>query len=143
MNPSSDGIKYSPVIATNLPKFQKIVTAFYENLFAASMKILTKIERAVTNDITIMIVAVCLHPTAKVDQMFCTYIRKLIVVAAVLYQTYPNPTNTLATDEFVSLMGVVASSAVQHPTLIHSWHWNGIRIFLFVQIIKRCAGIDV
>jgi hypothetical protein len=124
MNPSSDGIKYSPVIATNLPKFQKIVTAFYENLFAPSKEILTKIEQAVANDKTIMIVAVRLHPSAKVDQTFCTYIRKLIVVAAVLYQTYPNPTNALATDVFVSLMGV-ATSAVAHPKLIHFWLRNG------------------
>jgi hypothetical protein len=59
MIPCSDGIRYSPVIATNLPKFQKIVTAFYENLFAPSKEILTKIERqAVTNDKIIMIVAV-------------------------------------------------------------------------------------
>jgi hypothetical protein len=107
-------------------------------LFALSKEILTKIERSVTNDKTIMIVAVCLHPTAKVDQTFCTYIRKLIVKAAVLYQTYLNPTNALATDVFVSLMGV-ASSTVPHPTLNHSWRWNGIGIFLFVQIIKCCA----
>jgi hypothetical protein len=101
-------------------------------------EILTKIEQAGTNDKTIMIVAVCLHPTAKVDQTFCTYIKKLIVVAAVSYQTYPNPSNALATDVFISLMRV-ASSAVPHPTLIHSWRRNGIGMFLFVQVIKRCA----
>ena len=119
MNPSSDGIKYIPVIATNLPKFQTIVTAFYENLFVPSKEILTKIKRAVPNDKTIMIVAVRLHPSAKLDQTLCTYIRKLIVVAA-----YPNPTNALATDVFVSLMGV-ATSAVAHPKLIHFWLRNG------------------
>jgi hypothetical protein len=74
-----------------------------------------------------------------VDQTFCTYIKKLMVVAAVSYQTYSNPTNALATDVFISLMGV-ASSAVPHPKLIHSWRRNGIGIFLFVQIIKRCAS---
>jgi hypothetical protein len=110
-------------------------------LFAPSKEILTKIERAVTNDKTIMIVALRLHPTAKVDQTFCTYIKKLIVVAAVSYQTYPNPSNALAKDVFILLMGV-ASSAVPHPTLIHSWRRNGIGIFLFVQVIKRCASAN-
>jgi hypothetical protein len=75
-----------------------------------------------------------------VDQTFCTYIKKLIVVAAVSYQRYPNPTNALATDVFISLMGV-ASSAVPHPTWIHSWRRNGIGIFLFVQVFKRCASM--
>ena len=140
IDPSSDGYKHSPVIATNLPKFRKMVSAFYENLFAPSKEILMKIERAVANDKTIMIAAVRLHPSAKADQTFCTYIKKLIVVAAVSYQMYPNPTNALATDVFVSLMGV-ASSAVPHPTLIHSWRRNGIGIFQFVQIIKRCASM--
>jgi hypothetical protein len=98
MNPSADGIKYSPVIALNLPNFKKIVTAFCKNLFALSRQILTKIERAVANDKTIIIVAVRLNPTARVDRMFCKYIQKLIVVASVSYQTYPNPTNGLATD---------------------------------------------
>ena len=130
MNPSSDGLKYSAVIATNLPKFQKIVTAFYENLIALPKEILSKIERVVTNEKTIMTVAELLNPTARVDQMFCTYIKKLIFVAAVSYQTYPNPENALTMDVFVSLMGV-ASAAVPHPTLIHSWHQNGIGIFLF------------
>jgi hypothetical protein len=36
IDPSSDGYKHSPVIATNLPKFQKMVNAFFENLFAPS-----------------------------------------------------------------------------------------------------------
>jgi hypothetical protein len=66
--------------------------------------------------------------------------KKLIVFAAVLYQTYPNPKNALAKDVFVSLIGV-ASSAVQHSTLIHSWRRNEIGIFLFVQVIKRCASM--
>jgi hypothetical protein len=92
----------------------------------------------VTNEKTIMTVAELLNPTARVDQMFCTYIKKLIFVAAVSYQTYPNPENALTMDVFVSLMGV-ASSTVPHPTLNHSWRWNGIGIFLFVQIIKCCA----
>jgi hypothetical protein len=140
IDPSSDGYKHSPVIATNLPKFQKMVTAFYENLFAPSKEILMKIERAVANDKTIMIAAVRLHPSAKADQTFCTYVKKLIVVAAVSYEMYPNPTTALATDVFVSLMGV-ASSAVPHPTAIHSWRRNGIGIFLFVQVIKRCASM--
>ena len=50
INPSSDGIKYSPVVATNLSKIQQIVTAFYKRLFAPSKEILTKIEREVSND---------------------------------------------------------------------------------------------
>jgi hypothetical protein len=93
--------KQAPVIATNLSKFWRIVTAFYENFFAPSKDILTKIEQAVSNDKAVIIVALCLHSTAKVDQMFCTYTKKLNVVAAVSYQTYPNPTNALlATDVF-------------------------------------------
>jgi hypothetical protein len=48
MNPSSDGIRYSPFIARKPPQIQKIVTAFYKNLFAPSKEILTKIEKAVT-----------------------------------------------------------------------------------------------
>ncbi len=99
-----------------------------------------KIERVVANDKTIMIAAVRLHPSAKADLTFCTYVKKLIVVAAVSYEMYPNPTNALSTDVFVLLMGV-ASSAVPHPTVIHSWRWNGIGIFLFVQVIKRCASM--
>jgi hypothetical protein len=87
-----------------------------------------------------MIAAARLHPSAKADQTFCTYVKKMIVVAAVSYQMYPNPTNALAMDVFVSLMGV-ASSAVPHPTAIHSWRWNGTGIFLFVQVIKRCASM--
>jgi hypothetical protein len=140
MDPSSDGIKYSPVIETNLPKFRKIATAFYKKLFAPSKEILTNIEPAVANDKIIMIVAVRLYPTAKVDQKFCTYIKKLIVVAAVSYQTYPNPSNALAVDVFVSLTGL-ANSAVPHPILIHSWRRKGIGIFLFVQVIQRCASM--
>ena len=112
------------VSSTVLSLQQIFQTAFHETLFALLKEILTKIEQAVANDKTIMIVAVRLHPSAKVDQTFCTYIRKLIVVAAVLYQTYPNPTNALATDVFVSLMGV-ATSAVAHPKLIHFWLRNG------------------
>jgi hypothetical protein len=99
-----------------------------------------KIEQAVANDKTIMIAAVRLHPSAKADQMFCTYVKKLIVMAAVSYQMYPNPTNALATDVFVLLMSV-ASSAFPHLTVIHSWRWNGIGIFLFVQVIKRCTSM--
>jgi hypothetical protein len=72
LEPTSDGIKYGPVIATNHPKLRKMVTAFYESLSAPSKEIFMTIERAVANDKTIIIVAARLHPTAKVDQRFCT-----------------------------------------------------------------------
>jgi hypothetical protein len=79
------------VSGTVLSLQQIFQTAFHETLFALLKEILTKIEQAVANDKTIMIVAVHLHPTAKVDQTFCTYIKKLIVVAAVSYQTRQLP----------------------------------------------------
>ncbi len=110
-------------------------------MFAPSKEILIKIERAVANDKTIMIAAVSLHPLAKADQMFCTLCQKIDCGGSCLISNVPNPTNALATDVFVSLMGI-ASSAVPYPTLIHSWRWNGIGIFLFVQVIKRCASLQ-
>jgi hypothetical protein len=136
----NEGIKKnSPAIATNLPKFQMIATSFYETLFESSKEISTKIERAVFNDKTIMIVAVRSPPTAKVEPTFCAYKKKLIVVAAVSYQTYKNNHSASSQiDVFVSLLGV-ASHAVPHPTAIHSWRRNGIGLHLLIQVIKRCA----
>ena len=140
LDPSSPEIIKNAPIQGKLPKFCDFAAAFYTGLFEKSKAITEKIQRAVANDKTIMIVALRLSPGTKVDSTLSKYTKHLIVVSAVSYQTYPNPNDTSAIDVFVSLMGV-AHDKTKCPSQLQAWRRNELGLFMFIQVIKRCASI--
>ena len=101
LDPSSTEIKNVAPIEAKLPKFRDFAVAFYTGLFEKSKAITEKINRAVANDKTIMIVALRLSPGTEVGNSFSKY-SKSIVVSAVSYQTFQSPTDKAAMDVFVS-----------------------------------------
>ena len=139
LDPSSPEIKNIAPIEAKLPKYRDFVAAFYTGLFEKSKAITEKINRAVANDKTIMIVALRLSPGTDVDNSFSKY-SKLIVVSAVSYQTFRSPANKAAMDVFVSLMGVADDKTVC-PSQLQAWRRNDLGLFMFIQVIKRCASI--
>jgi hypothetical protein len=139
LDPSSTEIKNVAPIEAKLPKFRDFAVAFYTGLFEKSKTITEKINRAVANDKTIMIVALRLSPGTEVGNSFSKY-SKLIVVSAVSYQTFQSPTDKAAMDVFVSLMGVANDKTIC-PSQLQAWRRNEFGLFMFIQLIKRCASI--
>ena len=139
LDPSSTEIKNVAPIEAKLPKFRDFAVVFYTGLFEKSKIITEKINCAVANDKTIMIVALRLSPGTEVGNSFSKY-SKLIVVSAVSYQTFQSPTDKAAMDVFVSLMGVANDKTIC-PSQLQAWRRNEFGLFMFIQLIKRCASI--
>jgi hypothetical protein len=139
LDSSSTEIKNIAPIEAKLPKFRDFAVAFYTGLFEKSKAITEKINRAVANNKRIMIVALSLSPGTEVGNSFSKY-SKSIAVSAVSYQTFQSPTDKAAMDVFVSLMGVANDKTIC-PSQLQAWRRNEFGLFMFIQVIKRCASI--
>jgi hypothetical protein len=99
-----------------------------------------QIERAMEQDITLMILAFCASKHDAVPKSFSPFPKSLITVSAVSFQMFRDPNDAKNMSVFLSLLGVTHHST-PHPPSLQSWRRNGVGLFMIIQVIKRCASI--
>ncbi|KAI2502413.1 hypothetical protein MHU86_12070 [Fragilaria crotonensis] len=113
---------------------------FYTEIFHPSPSMEEQIDRAMKQDITIMMLALRVAKKGVLPKSLTPYASSLITVSAVTFQLHRDPNDHGAMSVFVSFLGVT-HHLTAHPPSITSWRRNGVGLFMMVQVIKRCASI--
>jgi hypothetical protein len=99
-----------------------------------------QIDRAMKDDVTLMIAGVRVPEKTAIPKQFADYSASLITLSAVSFQMFCDPNDKGTMSVILSLSGVTHHATV-HPPSIQSWRRNGIGLFMLIQVIKRCASI--
>ncbi|KAI2494902.1 hypothetical protein MHU86_19620 [Fragilaria crotonensis] len=121
--------------------FYSSARRFYETIFHASVSMEEQIERAMKEDITLLILALRIGKQVAVPKSFSPYSQQFATVSAVSFQMHRDPIDAGNMSVFLSLLGVTHHST-NHPPSIQSWRRNGVGLFMLIQVIKRCASVD-
>ena len=85
-----------------------------------------QIDRATKDDITVMIVGVCVpEKKTAIPKQIADYSASLITLSAVFFQMFCDSNDKGTMSVFLSLLGVT-HHAIAHPPLIQSWQQNRI-----------------
>ncbi len=127
---------------TSPKKLFSAARQFYEGVFHASPSMNHQIDRAMKDNVTIMIAGVRVPEKTAIPKQFADYSASLITLSAVSFQMFRDPNDKGTTmSVFLSLLGVTHHATV-HPPSIQLWRRNGIGLFMLIQVIKRCASIS-
>jgi len=120
--------------------FYTCARQFYNGIFHSSPSMKEQIERAMEQDITLMILAFRASKHDAVPKSFSPFPKSLITVSAVSFQMFRDPNDAKNMSVLLSLSGVTHHST-PHPPSLQSWRHNGVGLFMIIQVIKRCASI--
>ncbi len=97
--------------------FYTCARQFYNGIFHSSPSMKEQIERAMEQDITLMILAFRASKHDAVPKSFSPFPKSLITVSAVSFQMFRDPNDAKNMSVFLSLLGVTHHSTPHPPSL--------------------------